>query len=40
MIGKDSIKIDFIEIGGGLKTIELYLGNADKFMESIGWKMI
>ena len=40
MIGKDSIKIDFIEIGGGLKTIELYLGNADKFMESIGWKIV
>ncbi len=40
MIGKDSIKIDFVETGGGYKTIELYLGNIDKFLDSIGWKMV
>lgn len=40
MIGKDSIKIDFLEIGGGYKIIELYLGNTDKFLDSIGWKMV
>jgi hypothetical protein len=39
-IGKDSIKIDFIENDGNNKTIELYLSNTDKFLDSIGWKVV
>jgi len=40
MIGKDSLKIDFIDQGRGSKTIELYLGNPEKFLDSIDWKMV
>lgn len=36
VIGKSSIKIEYLQNGRESKAVELYLGNADKFLASIG----
>jgi hypothetical protein len=36
VIGKPSIKIEYVITGGESKAFELYLGNTDKFLSSIG----
>lgn len=40
VIGKPSIKIEYTQNGGEVKGFELYLGNTDKFLTSIGRKAV
>lgn len=40
VIGKPSIKIEYLQSGRESKTVELYLGNTDKFLASIGRKAV
>ncbi len=40
VIGKPSIKIEYMQNGGEVKVVELYLGNTDKFISSIGRKAV
>ncbi len=36
VMGKPSIKIEYMQNSGEIKSFELYLGNANKFLSSIG----